>query len=107
MFGKKKASPPTPPTTELLCSFCRKSQRQVKKMIAGPNVQICDECVDICLAILNEEERDKLLRAPDGALPSMSKWPPGATPIICALCRMPVPSNHALLIEERGIVCES
>ena len=40
---------------QLLCSFCGKSQRQVKKLIAGPTVYICDECVDICLDIIAEE----------------------------------------------------
>ncbi|GAB4373414.1 MAG: ATP-dependent protease ATP-binding subunit ClpX [Acidobacteriota bacterium] len=40
---------------ELRCSFCTKSQKDVRKLIAGPNVYICDECVDICLDILAEE----------------------------------------------------
>ncbi len=40
----------------LRCSFCNKNQRDVKKLIAGPTVYICDECVDICLDIINEEK---------------------------------------------------
>ncbi len=39
----------------LRCSFCSKSQREVKKLIAGPTVFICDECVDICLDIIAED----------------------------------------------------
>jgi ATP-dependent Clp protease ATP-binding subunit ClpX len=39
----------------LRCSFCNKSQREVRKLIAGPNVYICDECVDICLDIIAED----------------------------------------------------
>lgn len=39
----------------LRCSFCNKSQRDVKKLIAGPTVYICDECIGICLDILNED----------------------------------------------------
>ncbi|MEO8586519.1 MAG: ClpX C4-type zinc finger protein, partial [Acidobacteriota bacterium] len=39
----------------LRCSFCNKSQRDVKKLIAGPTVYICDECVDICLDIIAED----------------------------------------------------
>jgi len=39
----------------LRCSFCNKDQRDVKKLIAGPTVYICDECVDICLDIIAEE----------------------------------------------------
>lgn len=46
MFGKE------PP--DLRCSFCNKAQSDVKKLIAGPNVYICDECVDICNDILDE-----------------------------------------------------
>ena len=40
---------------QLLCSFCGKSQRQVKKLIAGPGVYICDECIDLCNEIIEEE----------------------------------------------------
>jgi ATP-dependent Clp protease ATP-binding subunit ClpX len=40
----------------LRCSFCNKNQRDVKKLIAGPTVYICDECVDICLDIISEEK---------------------------------------------------
>ncbi len=43
-------------TGELLkCSFCGKSQKQVKKLIAGPGVYICDECIDLCNEIIEEE----------------------------------------------------
>jgi len=53
----------------LRCSFCNKSQREVKKLIAGPTVFICDECVDICLDIiaedrLHEQQRDTDLPKP-------------------------------------------
>ncbi len=41
---------------QLLCSFCGKSQRQVKKLIAGPGVYICDECIDLCNEIVDEEQ---------------------------------------------------
>ena len=43
---------------QLLCSFCGKSQRQVKKLIAGPGVYICDECIDLCNEIIDEELTD-------------------------------------------------
>ncbi|MEQ9094537.1 MAG: ATP-dependent Clp protease ATP-binding subunit ClpX [Miltoncostaeaceae bacterium] len=49
------------PNEQLLCSFCGKSQRQVKKLIAGPGVYICDECIDLCNEIIDEE-----LTAPSG-----------------------------------------
>ena len=41
---------------EVGCSFCGKSQSAVKKIVAGPGVFICDECVELCNEILNEEE---------------------------------------------------
>ncbi len=46
---------PTEGNEQLLCSFCGKSQRQVKKLIAGPGVYICDECIDLCNEIIDEE----------------------------------------------------
>src|SRR5215475_5448072 len=51
----------------LRCSFCNKSQREVKKLIAGPTVFICDECVDICLDIIAEDRM--LEQQQDSSLP--------------------------------------
>ncbi len=42
----------------LRCSFCHKTQDQVRKLIAGPNVYICDECIDLCSEIIEEEFQD-------------------------------------------------
>ncbi|HHN73828.1 MAG TPA: ATP-dependent Clp protease ATP-binding subunit ClpX [Acidobacteria bacterium] len=53
MAGKKKGG--SRDEGELRCSFCNKSQRDVRKLIAGPTVYICDECVDICVDIIAEE----------------------------------------------------
>src|SRR4026208_1340068 len=50
---------------QLLCSFCGKSQRQVKKLIAGPGVYICDECIDLCNEIIDEELTAPAQRARD------------------------------------------
>ncbi|PIR25581.1 MAG: ATP-dependent Clp protease ATP-binding subunit ClpX [Deltaproteobacteria bacterium CG_4_10_14_0_2_um_filter_43_8] len=47
--------PPIDDNLDLCCSFCGKSQREVKKLIAGPNVYICDECIDLCNDIVAEE----------------------------------------------------
>ena len=41
----------------LYCSFCGKSQHEVRKLIAGPTVFICDECVELCMDIIREETR--------------------------------------------------
>lgn len=43
----------------LYCSFCGKSQREVRKLIAGPSVFICDECVELCNDIIREELEEK------------------------------------------------
>lgn len=50
----------------LYCSFCGKSQHEVRKLIAGPSVFICDECVDLCTDIIKEENKGPLLRSPEG-----------------------------------------
>jgi ATP-dependent Clp protease ATP-binding subunit ClpX len=49
---------PTNNTGTLYCSFCGKSQREVKKLIAGPSVYICDECIDLCNDIIHEDVKD-------------------------------------------------
>ena len=41
----------------LYCSFCGKSQHEVRKLIAGPTVFICDECVELCMDIIKEENK--------------------------------------------------
>jgi ATP-dependent Clp protease ATP-binding subunit ClpX len=46
----------------LYCSFCGKSQHEVKKLIAGPTVFICDECVELCMDIIREENKTSLVR---------------------------------------------
>ena len=45
--------------SKLSCSFCGKQQSKVKKLIAGPNIYICNECVDLCNDILVEEEKSE------------------------------------------------
>src|SRR6516225_3831151 len=50
----------------LYCSFCGKSQREVRKLIAGPTVFICDECVELCMDILREENKSSLVKSRDG-----------------------------------------
>ena len=47
----------------LYCSFCGKSQHEVRKLIAGPSVFVCDECVELCNDIIREELEDKAERA--------------------------------------------
>ena len=50
----------------LYCSFCGKSQHEVRKLIAGPTVFICDECVELCMDIIREENKSSLVKSGDG-----------------------------------------
>ena len=50
----------------LYCSFCGKSQHEVKKLIAGPTVFICDECVELCMDIIKEEKKDSIVKNQEG-----------------------------------------
>ncbi|MBL4783854.1 MAG: ATP-dependent Clp protease ATP-binding subunit ClpX [Cohaesibacteraceae bacterium] len=50
----------------LYCSFCGKSQHEVRKLIAGPTVFICDECVELCMDIIREENKSSLVKSKDG-----------------------------------------
>ena len=50
----------------LYCSFCGKSQHEVRKLIAGPTVFICDECVELCMDIIKEENKNQLVKSKDG-----------------------------------------
>ena len=50
----------------LYCSFCGKSQHEVRKLIAGPTVFICDECVELCNDIIREESKSALVKTRDG-----------------------------------------
>ena len=52
----------------LYCSFCGKSQHEVRKLIAGPTVYICDECIDLCNDIIAEQLDPKLMQTLDYTL---------------------------------------
>ena len=53
----------------LYCSFCGKSQHEVRKLIAGPTVFICDECVELCMDIIREENKTNLVKSGNGVPP--------------------------------------
>jgi ATP-dependent Clp protease ATP-binding subunit ClpX len=64
--------------TVVYCSFCGKSQHEVEKLIAGPKVYICDECVDLCIRILGADRKwcDKKI----GNLRRLRRQPPEIAP---------------------------
>ena len=98
MFGKKKSPQPDAQPTQN-CSFCNKSPRQVKKLIAGPKVYICDECIDICLEIISEDREDTPGFGPQD--PSR----PAAALVSCALCCRPTSEGEGLVVHKRGVLC--
>src|SRR5271167_513004 len=57
---------PSDSKSTLYCSFCGKSQHEVRKLIAGPTVFICDECVELCKDIIQEEKKSSLGKSNDG-----------------------------------------
>jgi ATP-dependent protease Clp ATPase subunit len=56
------------------CSFCGKGQDQVRKLVAGPGVYICDQCIDLCQEVLEEDNRSALL------IPHTTELPPSIRP---------------------------
>ena len=105
LWRKKTAGPAEAPQQPLKrCSFCNKSQRDVAKLIAGPRVCICSECVDICNDVLEED------RSPDpGHPPEVSEAEREAVErgesIRCALCGLLIQLESMIQVPERGWIC--
>lgn len=84
----------------LRCSFCAKKQHAVRKLAAGPNVLICDECVAVCVDIISDDGAWV-----DTAVPAASETQRVTGGVRCGLCGMLIPAEDALLIEHRGPLC--
>lgn len=98
MFGKKKESAGEHDTRKLFrCSFCNKSQKEVRKLIAGPSVYICDECVGICLPIVYSDVEEQLASVPSSSPPHAE-----ATCCMCSLTTLPA---AAVNVPGRGALC--
>jgi len=124
MFGLGKTRAHAEQPKELLhCSFCRKSQDDVRRLIAGPTVFICDECVQVCVDIINAdasgvagsgdtpEAAEARARA---AAEQMNRDHAGQADVDlelpswhvrCPLCEMVVPTDDAIPIAGRGVLC--
>src|SRR5262245_20550525 len=83
----------------LCCSFCSKPQHEVRKLIAGPSVYICNECIDICNEIIADDKAAS--QAPSLLNAEIEKEPT----IGCSVCHLLVPASECLPIPERGQVC--
>ena len=83
---------------EIHCSFCNKSQNEVRKLIAGPSVNICDECVETCIDIMADD-------AAKSEVVSTANETGQLLGRACALCGFPVLVEEALPVVERGFLC--
>jgi ClpX C4-type zinc finger len=97
------------PSKVLRCSFCGKKQDEVRKLIAGPKVYICNECIVLCGDILSEEwTEDK----PSAGLESSGSnaWPgrsPATPSACCTLCGFRSPPEHLTVVPDRGLICDA
>jgi hypothetical protein len=77
------------------CSFCSKNQNEVRKIIAGPSVHICDECVNLCSAILAKEN-----------VPEAEKRIPDSTSErLCGICMQPRESDELVFLPHAAYMC--
>ena len=84
------------------CSFCDKSQDHIRKLIAGPKANICDECVDVCVDIISDD------RIQERASIDGGKSTPLTSPMLtarCSLCRMSTVVDDLVAVVGRGAVC--
>jgi ClpX C4-type zinc finger/Glyoxalase/Bleomycin resistance protein/Dioxygenase superfamily len=108
-WGRRKGSgepaqkPVEPP---LRCSFCTKKQADVRRLIAGPAVFICDECIQICQDILDADapSAESGQPSPGTRAPAAERRMLGDS-FQCSLCRTPTVLYEALAIKERGFLC--
>ena len=96
-FGRRPAKKPGKKYT---CSFCGKNQDEVRKLIAGPIVYICDECIDLCNDIIAEEvEQEEQLKGAASPVASLS------TPTWCRVCHLPKSAEEIVAVSELGFFC--
>ncbi|PYN58177.1 MAG: hypothetical protein DMD92_13060 [Candidatus Rokuibacteriota bacterium] len=102
------ASSPGTPRSELRCSFCDKHRNDVRKLIAGPGVYICDKCIALCDDIVAEEseEREEAQRKEEAgwgaSLPGFSsRAEPRVSPTaLCRLCGLPTPMQDVIAVPD-------
>src|SRR5712691_4603908 len=100
-----KTQPAASSGADLRCSFCNKSQLDVRKLIAGPKVYICSECVEVCNDIIAEEAGIPTARDLE-ALADAKNY---VAPVSCGLCKSEIQIELAVKIEDRewrGWLCK-
>ena len=107
MFGRQKRKSESagvtsgnPSTEDFRCSFCNKVSTDVRKLIAGPTVFICNECVDVCVEIMADDRRF------ESAQRSQTVSPPLAQDqVACSLCGKSGMRDEMLTIDNRWFLC--
>lgn len=102
MFGR--STKPTEPQRILRCSFCKRGEEDVRNLIAGPEVYICDACVDVCVEIIADDRHAESARARNSQ-PSSTPQPESYA--WCAFCAGVADLETAVLIENRTLLCDS
>ena len=87
------------PENEKCCSFCSKTVDEVRKLITGPQVSICDECVDLCNDIIAEDSS-----ATEGATVETRTT---TFPVICVVCRLAAEPLGYIEVPSRGVLCNA
>ena len=85
------------------CSFCNKSQKEVSRLIPGPSVYICNECVDICIEIIADDALSQAQQSMHTPVQEHDNISVAGGP--CSMCYVLTPANQCLLIPERGQLC--
>jgi len=93
----------SPANEPLRCSFCTKSQNEVRKLVAGPKVYICDECIELCNDILAEEREEESRETADKSRDDAGARLAGAAP--CAPCDVPTSMDVLVAVPKRGFLC--
>jgi hypothetical protein len=91
-----------PQDKKLYCSFCNKSQDDVRKLIAAEAVCICDECVEVCVDIISDDRTSEVASTYVGAA---TPWASPMLPARCSLCRRPAAVDELVAVVGRGAVC--
>ena len=106
MFGRwRREREQTPSEPTLRCSFCKRSQDDVRKLIAGPTVFICDDCVQVCVDLISDDTRTEEQVRKRLEAEAAQQTPPRSAIVTCTTCRLPLVLEEALTIENGAILC--